>query len=115
MQPPYPIALLIDNDPAFAYLIERYAQRSGYVVARAADVRTARVAIRHVRPVLALLNMLLPALASRTDALALKTDLADYDIPLVGYSAIVDHTRVRELGIDYYLLKPMLYDDFAFA
>ena len=105
-----PIILLIGNDAALTYLIERYAQRSGYQVrvqpivpspADGSEVQAAAV--------------LFSSIENLEAAQSQIAQLSNAEIPLLVCSSINDQTRAHELGADQCLVHPLTYDGFLAA
>ena len=110
-----PIIILIDNDESFVYLIRRYAEQSGYALGHAPSVQAARAMLGQLRPAIVLLNRLLTASDDRSVLAALQAELAEHDIPIVGFSEAVVEAGPAEIDVDYELTLPLLYDDFCTA
>jgi CheY-like chemotaxis protein len=104
--------LLIDSDPAFGYLIRRYAERSGHVFARS-DAAAALSAATLLQPAVILIGA--PAPASWALLRALRAEGRTRAIPLVLCSALIDQERAWREGAIACLAKPVMYDDFLAA
>jgi DNA-binding response OmpR family regulator len=105
-----PTILLVGDDEALSYLIERYGERSGF-----------RVQIERTPPNPVDIASAEPAvvwLASLDDLAAVRpreTGLIGDDAPVVVCSSVSDDGRARELGADYAVLHPLTYPDFLAA
>jgi len=105
-----PTILLIGNDTTLAYLLERFAERCEYKL----DVNPEKPSAKDIK-------VINPAaiVFSSIEALeifqALVEELASLDFPIMVCSSIADEARARELGADYCLLHPLIYDDFQTA
>ena len=103
-----PLIAIISDDPSFNYLIRRYADRIGYsisVVPNPLSVET----ILQPKPN----AVIFPSVVNLEHSQPLVTALANSDIPIIVCSAMVDQTRTRELGADYCMLHPLVYDNFS--
>ena len=114
-QQPAPVILLIDEDPSFVYLIKRYGQRCACTVLSAPTLAAARPLIDDAQPALLAVHVTPPALAGLGVLLALKADAATRQIPVLACGAITDAAGASEAGADYWLSKPVMYDDFHAA
>ena len=105
-----PVILLIGNDAALAYLIERYAERSGYEV-RVQPIVPAPSSGLDSRPA-ALLFSSIENLEAAQSQIAPWTSA---EIPLLVCSSVNDQLRAHELGADHCLVHPLTYDGFLAA
>jgi len=105
-----PLILLIGQDVMLTYLIERYAERSGYDV-HAEPTMPSPSAVRDLQPA----TVLFSSIGSLESAQALLAELASWEIPLLVCSSVNDQARARELGADYCLVHPLAYDNFLAA
>jgi DNA-binding response OmpR family regulator len=105
-----PTILLVGDDEALSYLIERYGEQSGF-----------RVRVERTPPKASDRAWREPAVVwlSSIDVLAAarprETGLISDDAPLVVCSSVADDRRARELGADYSVLHPLTYPDFLAA
>jgi DNA-binding response OmpR family regulator len=105
-----PTILLVGDDDALTYLIERYGEQSGF-----------RVAVERSPVAPGDRNGPDPAVVwlSSLDVLALyrprETGLVSDDAPLVVCASVADDGRARELGADYSVMHPLTYPDFLAA
>jgi DNA-binding response OmpR family regulator len=107
-----PVILVIDEDPHFTYLI----QRDALGCCRCISGQTADEMLllaRRERPALIVLDITLHPARSRQLVQRLKAERARHDIPILICSAIVDGIRTWEEEADYFLGKPLMYDDFV--
>jgi CheY-like chemotaxis protein len=102
--------LVIGDDAPLAYLIGRYAERSGHDITLMQSVPSAEEACS-LRPV----AILFPSIEGLETAQTLIADLANCDIPVLVCVSITDEARARELGADHCLLHPLTYDGFLAA
>ena len=105
-----PIILLIGNDAALAYLIERYAQRSGCEV-RVHPIVPAPAADLDPRPAALLFSSIENLEAAQSQIM----QLTSAEIPLLVCLSVNDQSRARELGADHCLVHPLTYDGFLAA
>ncbi|MFL5803362.1 MAG: two-component system response regulator [Roseiflexaceae bacterium] len=108
-----PSILVIDEDSQLTYLIQRYALSCGCRCISAHDADMALLLALQDRPALIVLDIATQSAQSRQLVQRLKAERATFDIPLVICSAVADGIRIWEEGADYYLGKPVLYDDFV--
>ena len=108
-----PAILVIDEDPRFTYLIQRYALGCGCRCIRAQDADGTLVLARQEPPALIVLDIAMHTAGSRQLVQRLKADPATHTIPIVICSAVMDGVRIWEEGADYFLGKPVMYDDFV--
>jgi CheY-like chemotaxis protein len=102
--------LMIGNDMALTYLVERYAERSGHDIATLQAVPSAEE-VCNQQPV----ALLFPSIERLEAAQSLIADLTNCDIPILVCSSIADEAWARELGADHCLLHPLTYDAFLAA
>ncbi len=110
-----PKAILIEDDPEFRYLIQRYAGTSGWELVLAGAAGTLVGQIRRERPDAILLDVT-PSLTDGARILQeLKTDPIACRIPLfVCVASQIDVDRYAGQA-DGCLLKPVMYEDFVGA
>jgi DNA-binding response OmpR family regulator len=102
-----PTILLLGNDAPLAYLIGRYAERSGLSIQAARTPPPARE-ICALLPAVVLFSSLENLEASQ----ALIAELENCDIPLLVCSSAADEVRAHEMGADYCLVHPLTYESF---
>jgi CheY-like chemotaxis protein len=105
-----PFILLIGNDAALAYLIERYAERSGCEV-HIHPIVPAPFTGPDVKPA----ALLFSSIENLEAAQSQGTHLSNAEIPVLVCSSINDQARARELGADHCLVHPLTYDSFLAA
>lgn len=105
-----PIILLVGDDEALTYLIERYGERSGFQVQ---VERTASIDADGPWPEPAVVWL------SSLDVLAAfrprESGRISDDAPVVVCASVADDHRARELGADYSVMHPLTYPDFLAA
>ncbi len=102
-----PLILLIGQDVTLTYLIERYAERSGYVV-HTASIMPALSVARDLQST----AVLFASIENFEAAQALPGDLTSCEVPLLVCVSVNDQARAHELGADYCLVHPLTYDSF---
>ena len=105
-----PVILLLGQDVALTYLIERYAERSGYDVQVEPTVPSSAATSN-----LQLAAVLFSSIENLEAAQAQIADLSNHEVPLLVCSSVNDQTRAHELGVDYCLVHPLTYDSFLAA
>jgi CheY-like chemotaxis protein len=105
-----PTILLIGSDRTLVYLFQRYAERSGYQLKVGAETLLSHE-IAALNP--AVIIFLSTELLARHQTFVME--LTDLEAPIVVCSSTLEEARSRELGADYCLLHPLLYDDFQAA
>lgn len=105
-----PRILMIGNNSALAYLIERYAHQEGY-----------DLIIQTVLPQASQIRALQPAaiLFASPDELEiaqpLLAEMTGGDIPILVCISSAEKTRARELGADSCLAHPLTHEEFCLA
>ena len=92
------------------YLFQRYAGRIGYAV-RFEESASPAEAIRRSEPE----AVIFPSVELLEGAQALAVELTNLDIPIIVCSSVFDQEKTRELGADYCLLHPLVFDGFSAA
>lgn len=112
---PFPVIMLIEDDPGFTYLVQRYTQRIGchLVSTRLGDEALALV--QQTRPAVIVLDVAFPGTAGWEMLTALKANRATRDIPVVMCSGSEQEARGLEAGAEVCLSKPVMYYDFLTA
>ena len=102
-----PFILLIGNDPPLEYLLERYADRSGYRLKNVHSL-VSNPDILKTQPISIWFSSLDMLEASQSQ----KDMILSCNVPIVVCSSIADDARAMDLGADYLLLHPLTYDHF---
>jgi CheY-like chemotaxis protein len=105
-----PTILVIGNDAALGYLLGRFAERSGYELAVNLD-NSSIEQVAAVNPAV----IVFPSTEILETFQTLVGELASLDFPIMVCSSVADEAKARELGADYCLLHPLVYDDFQTA
>ena len=108
--PNTPVILLVGADEALIYLMDRYAQRSGFRV-HVASAPPSGEQLRTLRPAV----VWFPSLESLDAVRPREGRLLSDDAPVVVCSSVADEARARRLGADYCALHPLTYPDFLAA
>src|SRR5512143_1585410 len=105
-----PVILLIGNDATLAYLIKRYAERSGYKVRVHPIVPAASTGLE-VKPAAVLFSSIENLEAAQSQIV----QVSNAEIPVLVCSSSNDQSRAHELGADHCLVHPLTYDGFLAA
>ena len=105
-----PAILLVGNDASLSYLLGRFAEQSGYQL----TVNTGSLAIGEIAAVKPAVIIFLSTELLAKDR-ALITGIASLDTPIMVCSSVAEEAWARELGADYCLLHPLIYNDFQTA
>ena len=101
--------LVVDDDKQIARLVQSYLEKSGFVVLTAYDGDNALRVIRHERPDLVVLDLMLPGRDGMEITRTLRADERLASIPILMLTARVEDTDKilgLEVGADDYLTKP---------
>jgi signal transduction histidine kinase/DNA-binding response OmpR family regulator len=99
--------LLLEDDAADSFGIERALARSRYQVLTTRNIEDANRALDRFRPRAVLLDVLLQGEESWRFLLSLKQDEKTRDIPVIVITSNSDERKARSLGADEYLEKPV--------
>lgn len=103
-----PLLVLFGGNSSFQYLIQRYADRVGYLLTAAPTAASAE-SLCQLKPE----AVLFPSITDLEAAQSLTVGLVNCDIPIIVCSSTADQARARTLGADYCLLHPLVYDNFS--
>ncbi|HZR24296.1 MAG TPA: response regulator transcription factor [Vicinamibacterales bacterium] len=101
--------LVVEDDPDIAHLVERYLDKAGFTVERAANGRDALQMIAAKAPELLVLDLMLPHVDGLEICRRLRSDEKTAAIPVIMLTARADESEKivgLELGADDYLAKP---------
>lgn len=111
-----PNLLLIDTDPSFTYLVERYCQMCDCSVL---SVRTPDEAVQATRnhkqrdtPALIVIHLTPPPQGAFSLVQFLKQESATAHLPVLLCGTSNDAAGAWEAGADHWLSKPVMLDDF---
>lgn len=100
------------NDPNITYLLQRYAEESGFQTAHVCQGQDVQALAFRLQPALIILDIELVEASDREILRRLKGESATRDIPVVIYSYLDEPPDDWEQSVDGYLPKSVLYDDF---
>ena len=101
--------VVADDDPDILNIVSMSLEAIGHSVARAANGREAVRLARQDRPVLVLMDLMMPEMNGYEATMELKNDPQTADIPVIALTAKAmrgDEEKGREAGVDAYLTKP---------
>ncbi|MBI5301903.1 MAG: response regulator transcription factor [Chloroflexi bacterium] len=101
--------LVVDDDKQIVRLVQSYLEKSGFVVLTAFDGENALRIIRHERPDLVVLDLMLPGKDGWDITQAIRADANLAATPILMLTARIEDTDKilgLELGADDYLTKP---------
>jgi len=113
--PSAPKVMLVEDDPQFAYLIQRYARSSGCQLIHVDSISQAVSLAQKELPDLILLDLALTGTDGWQVLQSLKADPVTSTIPVFICSASEVATRGWEDYAEGCLLKPVMYEDFMTA
>jgi CheY-like chemotaxis protein len=102
--------LIVDDNEMNVKLLRWVLEKNGYEVHTASDARTARAALRTLRPKLVLMDIQLPDVDGLQLTRELKADPGLRDIPVVAvtsYAMKGDEQKSLDAGCDGYITKPI--------
>jgi len=104
------------NDPHILYLLQRYAEESGFQPVNAAQGKDIlNLLDRHPGPALLILDAEFSEIASQKTSLRLRAAAADHHVPIVLYSCLEDPPDEWSEGVAARLPRAVMYDDFVGA
>ncbi len=101
------------NDPNIAYLLQRYAEESGFQTAHVRHSHDLVALAFRLQPAVIILDLELAGISARELVRQLKNASPTRDIPIVIYSFLDEQSDDWREWADGYLRKSVLYDDFA--
>ncbi len=101
------------NDPNIAYLLQRYAEESGFQTVHACQNEDVIALATHLQPNLIILDIDLDQATHRGILHRLKAEPATRSIPVVIYSCLDEPPEEWRENADGLLLKSVMYDDFV--
>jgi two-component system, cell cycle response regulator DivK len=107
--------LIAAVDPNITYLLQRYAEASGFRPVRAVEGNEMVQLAHRLHPDLIILEIELPETSTREAMQQLKDDPATQDIPVVVYSCYDEVPSSAADGAASYLQKSVMYSDFLAA
>jgi two-component system cell cycle response regulator DivK len=110
--------LIVEDNSANMTLWVFLLESVGHIVLSAIDAEAGLALARDQHPDLILMDMQLPGMDGLEATRLLKQDEATRAIPVIALTALAmkgDEERLRALGCDGYIAKPMHYPDFLAA
>ena len=108
--------LLIDTDPSFTYLVERYCQMCDCTLVSARNGNEALDLVAaeagSITPSLIVIHLTPPPQGAFALLRRLKNDEATAQIPVLLCGSSTDAAGAWEAGADHWLSKPVMFDDF---
>jgi len=99
--------LVVDDDTPIRSLLNQELSEVGYKVEEASNGKEALEMIRHHKPDLILLDVMMPEMNGFDVAAILKNDPETMEIPIIILSIIRDQERGYKIGVDRYMTKPI--------
>ena len=106
--------LVVDDDPNSLDIVSTFLEAKGYQVATAADGQEALAMLEQVRPILILLDVMMPGMDGWEVARVVKNHPEFSEVRVVMLTARSDFTDKQEglrSGADDYIVKPVRLDD----
>ena len=107
--------LIAATDPNIIYLLQRYAEASGYHTAHCGFGDCLIPLARQVQPVLVVLQIEAPDSIWQQSLKLLKSDPVTERVPIIAYSCMDEVISCQVDGIAGILQKSVLYSDFLIA
>ncbi len=107
--------MIVANDPNITYLLQRYAEESGFRTVNACQGKDVLDLAHHTHPVLIILDTELPGGTGSNMLLGLRAEADTRHIPVLLYSGLEGPTEEWEEAAVGHLPKTVLYDDFVAA
>jgi signal transduction histidine kinase/CheY-like chemotaxis protein len=108
---PRRVVLAVDDDPGVVGLYRRYLEPHGYRVIGVNRSSEAITRAAELRPIVVLLDVLMPNIDGWQVLTELKRSDLTRDIPVIMCTLITEPDRAREMGAADYLTKPILEAD----
>jgi len=107
--------MIAANDPNIAYLLQRYAEESGFQTVNVSQGKDVLDLAQQSKPALIILDIELPETSGGKVLRRLKAEPATCNIPVVVYSCLDEPLDDWGEGVAGYLQKSVMYDDFVAA
>ncbi len=101
------------NDPNITYLLQRYAEESGFQTAHVRQSKDMLELAHRLQPALIILDISLDEMTDREVLRQLRAEPATRHIPIVIYSCLDEPPEDWTQSADGYLFKSVMYDDFV--
>jgi DNA-binding response OmpR family regulator len=105
--------LLIEDDPSFIYLIQRYSEKSGWRMVCTSLGEEALAMVRTEMPTVVVLDIALPGINGWEVLRTLKGESDTRGVPVVMCSGVEEVKQSLEAGADAWLQKPIRYQEFV--
>jgi DNA-binding response OmpR family regulator len=105
--------LLIEDDPSFIYLIQRYSEKSGWRMVCTSLGEEALALVRTEAPTVVVLDIALPGINGWEVLRTLKGESDTCGVPVVMCSGTEEVKQSLEAGADAWLQKPIRYQEFV--
>ena len=105
--------MIAANDPNIIYLLQRYAEESGFQTVKTSQDTDVLTLAQQVKPALIIVDINLPGTMGGELLRCLKTDPGTRHIPVVVYSCLDEPLDDWGEGVAGYLRKSVMYDDFV--
>ena len=102
-----PMLVIFDGNSSINYLIQRYATRIGYLLSVKPTATSAESICQ-----LGVEAVIFSSIGNLEDSQLLVAELTNCDVAIIVCASTADQTRTRELGADYCLLHPLVFDSF---
>jgi two-component system alkaline phosphatase synthesis response regulator PhoP len=107
--------LIAASDPNIIYLLQRYAEASGFQSVIAVQGTDLENQVKSINPVLIVLEIELPGNVGMLNLRNLKNSPNTSTIPVLVYSCFDEITNMALEGVSGYLQKSIMYSDFQAA
>jgi DNA-binding response OmpR family regulator len=103
---PVATALVVEDEPQIAQLVQRYLERDGFRVAVACDGPQALELFARMRPEVVVLDLMLPGVDGWEVCRRIREESRCAVVMLTARDAVEDRVQGLELGADDYVTKP---------
>ena len=104
------VILIVEDDPKSIKLFRDLLQATGYAILEATDGKKAVELAREKKPNLILMDIQMPVMDGIEATKILKADAETKNIPIIAltsYAMKEDEEKIREVGCDGYITKPI--------
>jgi len=107
-----PILMIVEDDPSFVYLMQRYVTKCGLQMVSAGSGEEALALARQEKPAVIVLDIALPGMNGWEVLRSLKDNGGTCHIPVVMCSGLEEVRCALREGADGYMQKPVRYGQF---
>ena len=107
--------MIAADDPNILYLLQRYAEESGFCAVKTGQDKAVAELARQVQPIVILLELDASGTNGRSILRQLRTTQTTRDIPVVAYSHCREDVGAHLKGFAACLSESLMYDDFLAA